>query len=52
MALDAYHVPEAIQAQALNKIRSMDVVATANAVLKQLFAMLEMTFDFKFSRNE
>lgn len=49
MALDAYHVPEEIQAQALNKIRSTDIVTTANAVLKQLFAMLEMTFDFKFS---
>lgn len=49
MAFDVYHVPTEVAERAIATVVAMDIVATASRVFKQLFAMLEMTFDFKFS---
>jgi len=51
MAFDVYHVDAADAESALKTVKSMDINDTANRVMSQLFAMLEMTFDFKFSRG-
>lgn len=52
MAFDVYHVDDEDAEKAVNTIKSMDIIETANRVMDKLFAMLEMTFDFKFSKNE
>lgn len=52
MAFDVYHVPKEEADRAMLAVQSMDVIAAANSAIKKLFAMLEMTFDFKFSETE
>ena len=50
-AMRVYRVPEEEQVKTLAFIRSLDMRATATEVMKKLFAMLEMTFDFKLSTD-
>lgn len=51
MAFDVYHVSEEDKKDALARIAAMDIVEVSNAVLKKLYAALEMTFDFEFSQE-
>lgn len=51
MAFDVYHVSEEDKKDAIARIAAMDIVEASNAVLKKLYAALEMTFDFKFSQE-
>ena len=44
-------VPEEEQARALAFIRSLDIRAIATKVMYKLFAMLEMKYDFKLSKD-
>ena len=46
-----YQVPEEEQARALAFIQSLDIRAIATKVMYKLFAMLEMKYDFKLSRD-
>ena len=46
-----YHVSEEDKKDAIARIAAMDIVEASNAVLKKLYAALEMTFDFKFSQE-
>lgn len=48
MSLDMYHVPHETQQSIFAKLSGIDLVNMANSVMKKLFAMLEMTFEFKF----
>ena len=50
-AMRVYRVPEEEQVKTLAFIRSLDMRATATEVMKKLFALLEMTFDFKLSTD-
>ena len=50
-AMRVYRVPEEEQRQVLAFIRSLDIRAIAAEVMEELFAMLEMKFDFKLSLN-
>ena len=47
-----YKVPEEEQAKVLAFIGSLDIRAIATEVMYKLFAMLEMTFDFKLSKDD
>ena len=49
MAFDIFHVNKQEQDEVIKKLFSIDIVAQANKVMKELFKMLEMQFDFKFS---
>lgn len=49
MAFDVYHVPTDVAEKAVQKVAAIDVNSAVDAVMKKLFAMLEMTFDFKFA---
>ena len=49
MAFSVYHVPEKEVEAILEKLRTVDITKTANAVMQKLFSALEMTFDFRFS---
>lgn len=49
MSFNIYHVNKDEQEKIISYITSLDLVSISNKVLKKLFAMLEMTFDFKFS---
>ena len=51
-AMRVYKVPEEEQAKVLAFIRSLDIRAIATEVMYKLFAMLEMTFDFKLSKDD
>ena len=51
MTLGAYHVPETEQAEILAYIAKADIVATANAVMQELFRALEMKYDFTLSEQ-
>ena len=44
-------VPEEEQAKVLAFIQSLDIKAIATEVMYKLFAMLEMKYDFKLSKN-
>ena len=46
-----YRVPEEQQEKVLAFIRSLDIRAIATEVMVKLFAMLEMKYDFKLSKN-
>ena len=46
-----YRVPEEEQAKVLAFIQSLDIKAIATEVMYKLFAMLEMKYDFKLSKN-
>lgn len=50
IAFDVYHVSEAKQIEAIEYISKIDMIETSNKIMKKLFSMLEMTFDFKFSQ--
>ena len=50
-AMRVYRVPEAEQARVLAFIQSLDIRAIATKVMYKLFAMLEMKYDFKLSRD-
>ncbi len=45
------HSPEAEQAKVLAFIQSLDIKAIATEVMYKLFAMLEMKYDFKLSKD-
>ena len=51
-AMRVYKVPEEEQAKVLAFIRSLDIRAIATEVMYKLFAMLEITFDFKLSKDD
>lgn len=51
-AMRVYKVPEEEQAKVLAFIRSLNIRAIATEVMYKLFAMLEMTFDFKLSKGD
>ena len=51
-AMRVYKVPEEEQAKVLAFIGSLDIRAIATKVMYKLFAMLEMTFDFKLSKDD
>lgn len=46
MSLSAYRVPEAEQRSVIAAVSKIDIVAVSNAVMKSLFEMLAMKFDF------
>ena len=46
-----YQVPETEQEKVLQFIQSLDIKSIATDVMYKLFAMLEMTFDFKLSKD-
>lgn len=46
MSLAAYRVPEAEQRAVIAAVSKIDIVAVSNAVMKSLFEMLAMKFDF------
>ena len=46
-----YQVPETEQEKVLQFIQSLNIKAIATDVMYKLFAMLEMTFDFKLSKD-
>ena len=50
-AMRVYRVPEEEQAKVLVFIQSLDIKAIATEVMYKLFAMLEMKYDFKLSKN-
>ena len=50
-AMRVYLVPEEEQARVLAFIQSLDIRAIATKVMYKLFAMLEMKYDFKLSRD-
>ena len=50
-AMRVYRVPEEEQAKVLAFIRSLDIRAVASEVMYRLFAMLEMKYDFKLSKD-
>ena len=50
-AMRVYLVPEEEQARVLAFIQSLDIKAIATKVMYKLFAMLEMKYDFKLSRD-
>lgn len=50
IAFDVYHVSEVKQIEAIEYISKIDMIETSNKIMKKLFSMLEMTFDFKFSQ--
>ena len=50
-AMRVYLVPEAEQAKVLAFIQSLDIKAIATEVMYKLFAMLEMKYDFKLSKD-
>lgn len=50
MAFAVYHVPTEEVEEIFAALGTFDIRATANAVMQKLFAALEMTFDFKFSK--
>ena len=51
-AMRVYRVSEEEQAKVLAFIQSLDIKAIATEVMYKLFAMLEMKYDFKLSRND
>ena len=50
-ALRVYKVPADEQTQVLAFIQTLDIKAIATEVMYKLFAMLEMKYDFKLSRD-
>ncbi len=50
-AMRVYRVPEEEQAQVLAFVAALDIKEIATKVIQKLFAMLEMKFDFKLSRD-
>ena len=50
-AMRVYKVPEEEQKEVLAFIGSLDIRAIATKVMHKLFSMLEMTFDFKLSKD-
>ena len=50
-AMRVYLVPEDEQARVIAFIRTLDIRAIAAKVMHELFAMLEMKYDFKLSRD-
>ena len=50
-AMRVYRVPEEEQAKVLAFIQSLDIEAIATEVMYKLFAMLEMKYDFKLSKD-
>ena len=50
-AMRVYRVPEEEQTQVLAFVAALDIKEIATKVIQKLFAMLEMKFDFKLSRD-
>mgnify|MGYP004641637491 FL=1 len=51
MSLSAYNVPVDEQNRAVDFVMSLDIVSTANIVMKKLFEALAMKFDFTLSQK-
>jgi len=49
MAFDVYHIPKSEQKTAIDFIMSLDLTKIANDVIKELFKMLEINFNFQFN---
>lgn len=52
MSLSAYNVPVDEQNRAVDFVMSLDIVSTANVVMKKLFEALAMKFDFTLSQKK
>lgn len=52
MSLSAYNVPVDEQNRAVDFVMSLDIVSTANIVMKKLFEALAMKFDFTLSQKK
>ena len=50
-SMRVYRVSEEEQAKVLALIQSLDIKAIATEVMYKLFAVLEMKYDFKLSKN-
>ncbi len=50
LSLRSYRVPEEVQKRVLAYIRSIDILKLAENVVQQLFAALEMRFDFSLNQ--
>ena len=50
-AMRIYKVPEEEQEKVLCFVAALDIKSIATAVMQKLFAMLEMKFDFKLSKD-
>ena len=50
-AMRVYKVPEEEQSKVLAFIQGLDIKAVAAEVMDKLFTLLEMTFDFKLSKD-
>lgn len=51
ISLSAYNVPKEKQLQVISYITKVDIIATANTVMQQLFNALAMEFDFKLEET-
>ena len=51
-SMRVYRVSEEEQAKVLAFIQSLDIKTIATKVMYKLFAMLEMKYDFKLSKND
>ena len=49
MAFDIFHVNKIEQDEVIKKLFDIDMIAQANKVMDELFRLLEMQFNFKFS---
>ena len=49
MAFDIFHVNKIEQDEVIKKLFDIDIIVQANKVMDELFRLLEMQFNFKFS---
>lgn len=52
MSLSAYNVPKDKQQAVISKVLQMDIMSVSNLVLQNLFAALEMKYEFSLSSSE
>ncbi|MGN0584648.1 MAG: TetR/AcrR family transcriptional regulator [Ruminococcus sp.] len=52
MSLSAYNVPKDKQQAVISKVLQMDIMSVSNLVIQNLFAALEMKYEFSLSSSE
>ena len=52
MSLSAYNVPEEKQQAVISKVLQMDIISVTNLVMQNLFAALEMKYDFSLNSSK
>ena len=52
MSLSAYNVPKDKQQAVISKVLQMDIMSVSNLVMQNLFAALEMKYEFSLSSSE